>query len=58
MISARYTYIPSEDNISALLDKVNEFCLKYPEYRLMQVLISGHGVFAILTTDPIGVQYG
>lgn len=57
MTSARYTYLSSDD-VSYLIDRVNDFCKKYPEYRLMQIMPSGAFFLAILTTDPIGVQYG
>lgn len=52
--SARYTYIPAHDSMSGLMDAVNEFCRKYPEYRLFQVILDSQSqkVFAVLTTDP------
>lgn len=53
-MSARYTYVPSPQGMSHLMDAVNEFCVKYPEYRLLQVLKLDHPykLIAILTTDP------
>lgn len=54
MTSARYTYLSSNRGLSGLMDAVNEFCLKYPEYRLLQVVYSENldDLYAILTTDP------
>lgn len=37
--------------MSDLLDKVNDFCRKYPEYHLKDVLDGGQLFYAILTTD-------
>lgn len=51
--SARYTY-EYGDTMSGLLDRINEFCLKYPEYRLLQVVvIREQSLYAVLTTDPV-----
>lgn len=51
--SARYTYVSSDRGMSHLLDQVNAFAGKYPEYRLFQVLYGPDGtVYAVLTTDP------
>ena len=50
MPSARYTYISGHD-MSDLLDNVNEFTSKYPEYRLLQVVNMHVLGYAILTTD-------
>jgi len=62
--SARYTYIPGDTGVARLtgmgrlIDQVNEFCRKYPEYRLMQVVTerdrqnTSTMLYAILTTDP------
>jgi hypothetical protein len=49
-MSARYTYI-SGTSVPRVIDEVNEFCRKYPEYRLMQVLADHTVVIAFLTTD-------
>jgi hypothetical protein len=50
--SAQYTYLHGS-NLSRLIDQVNDFCQKYPEYRLFQVIVpSDDLVIAILTTDP------
>lgn len=50
MPSARYTYA-SADSMSKLLDDVNDFCKKYPEYHLLQVVEGRAFFYAILTTD-------
>lgn len=53
MSSARYTYVSSSQGMSGLIDVVNEFCRKYPEYRLLQVVYSENfdDLYAVLTTD-------
>jgi hypothetical protein len=50
--SAQYTYLFGIE-MARVVDQVNEFCRKYPEYRLLQILLdNGDGLYAILTTDP------
>lgn len=55
-MSARYTYLFGS-SMAALMDQVNNFCQKYPEYRLLQILVVSHNpmpnIFAIMTTDPL-----
>lgn len=52
MMSARYTFVHSAKGLSGLMDEVNEFCRKYPEYRMFQVMADKSTLAAILTTDP------
>ena len=57
MTSARYTYLTGDQyELSALMDHINEFCTKYPEYRLHTLFPSPvpktRTMIALMTTDP------
>lgn len=51
-MSARYTFLYTSQGMSGLIDSVNDFCGKYQDYSLFQIVVIRENIlYAVLTTD-------